>query len=295
MAADANNTGSLLWMPITAVQFEYSDAYLDKLADNWTRVSYPIISRFLNVELARRPQATALDLGCGNGAYGVLLKKHCAELSGIDVAEEAVARCGASGVYAKAVCGSGTALPFPDQRFDLVFSTEVIEHIEDTTAVFAEISRVLKRGGRFVFTTTLYFPSIWSYWTMSQAQGHTMGRRLHEVTRFLRGYFDPQVQQQFVREWCFELQGGHYHGFHVDHLKDCLAHTGFQVIQVNKFHAVDPIPVLEAGNLSAWLKKGTLRSYLLSPLVIPVAFMNHVLRLSGYCANNVFIVAEKGS
>ncbi len=43
-------------------------------------------------------------------------------------------------------------LTFPDATFDLVVSAEVQEHIEDTWTAFAEVFRVLKPGGVYVFT-----------------------------------------------------------------------------------------------------------------------------------------------
>ena len=47
-------------------------------------------------------------------------------------------------------------LTFEDQSFDLVTSTEVFEHIPQYYLGFREVFRVLKRGGRFVFTIPLY-------------------------------------------------------------------------------------------------------------------------------------------
>lgn len=49
-----------------------------------------------------------------------------------------------------------TALTFADESFDLVISQDVMEHIEDTWRAFAEINRVLKPGGRHVFTVPLH-------------------------------------------------------------------------------------------------------------------------------------------
>ena len=45
------------------------------------------------------------------------------------------------------------ALPFEDQSFDLVVSRSVVEHLEHPQAVFAELRRILRPGGRIVFAT----------------------------------------------------------------------------------------------------------------------------------------------
>ena len=46
--------------------------------------------------------------------------------------------------------GVGEALPYPDDHFDLVFSNEVIEHVDDDRATAAEMVRVTKPGGAIV-------------------------------------------------------------------------------------------------------------------------------------------------
>lgn len=49
--------------------------------------------------------------------------------------------------------GSVTELPFEDNRFEWVVSSEVIEHIEDDALMMHELSRVLKPGGSILITT----------------------------------------------------------------------------------------------------------------------------------------------
>lgn len=49
-----------------------------------------------------------------------------------------------------------TALSFADNSFDIVISQDVLEHIEDTWRAFAEINRVLKPGGKHIFTIPLH-------------------------------------------------------------------------------------------------------------------------------------------
>ena len=49
--------------------------------------------------------------------------------------------------------GGGEHLPFADASFDIVVSVWVLEHLETPENVFAEVARVLKPGGHFVFLT----------------------------------------------------------------------------------------------------------------------------------------------
>jgi ubiquinone/menaquinone biosynthesis C-methylase UbiE len=48
------------------------------------------------------------------------------------------------------VCGTAEELPFPDKSFDIVFSRLAFHHFTDTDAVFSEMERVLKDGGKLV-------------------------------------------------------------------------------------------------------------------------------------------------
>jgi len=61
---------------------------------------------------------------------------------------------------AESDCGvrseDATSLSFVDESFDLVLSQDVMEHIEDAWRAFAEINRVLRPGGKHIFTVPLH-------------------------------------------------------------------------------------------------------------------------------------------
>jgi SAM-dependent methyltransferase len=54
--------------------------------------------------------------------------------------------------------GDARSLPFPDDTFDVVITSEVLEHIQDDVTAIAEMVRVLKPGGRFAATVPAQFP-----------------------------------------------------------------------------------------------------------------------------------------
>jgi 2-polyprenyl-6-hydroxyphenyl methylase/3-demethylubiquinone-9 3-methyltransferase len=50
-------------------------------------------------------------------------------------------------------CGRAESLPFADASFDIVWCTDVLEHLSDLPAAIAQIARVLKPGGFFLYDT----------------------------------------------------------------------------------------------------------------------------------------------
>ena len=96
----------------------------------------------------------ALDLGCGDGAFEEVLASAGAMVVGADVAQAAIerARPRNPGIEYRLVEIDGP-LPFGDCQFDLVWASEVIEHIADTARWLSEVRRVLAPRGRFLLTT----------------------------------------------------------------------------------------------------------------------------------------------
>jgi SAM-dependent methyltransferase len=96
----------------------------------------------------------ALDLGCGAGQFTAELAKGGAQAIGADVADAALARARAAnpGLEFRLVPFDGP-LPFDDGSFELVWASEVIEHVADTASWLSEVRRVLVPGGALLLTT----------------------------------------------------------------------------------------------------------------------------------------------
>ena len=93
-----------------------------------------------------------LDVGAGEGQLArVAVATGAGRVVGIDpvAAQVSVGRRRGGGVlYGRAEAG---ALPFPAASFDAVVACLVFEHIADTDRALAEVGRVLRSGGRFLF------------------------------------------------------------------------------------------------------------------------------------------------
>ncbi|HEX4011418.1 MAG TPA: class I SAM-dependent methyltransferase [Solirubrobacteraceae bacterium] len=95
-----------------------------------------------------------LDLGSGAGELTAALAAADAVTVGVDIAEAALARARADhpGLDFRLTEIDGE-LPFADGSFDVVWASEVIEHVADTARWLSEIRRVLVPRGRLLLTT----------------------------------------------------------------------------------------------------------------------------------------------
>jgi len=98
-----------------------------------------------------------LDLGCAGGFMAEALAERGARVTGIDPAADAIdaarAHARAGGKRIAYDVGIGEALPYGDDSFDAVVCVDVLEHVSNLTLVLAEVSRVLRPGGLFLFDT----------------------------------------------------------------------------------------------------------------------------------------------
>jgi SAM-dependent methyltransferase len=106
--------------------------------------------------LVRRglPEGLGLDLGCGDGILtDILLRETGARtLVGVDVDPLETAAATRFPFYRRVHTCPGDCIPEPDASFDFVLSNSVLEHIPDLEATIAEVGRLLRHDGRFVFT-----------------------------------------------------------------------------------------------------------------------------------------------
>ena len=105
-----------------------------------------------------------LDVGCGGGILAEEFARLGCQVIGIDPSASSLATARAhaqqAGLYIDYRVGSGEDLPFANESFEIVYCSDVLEHVNDLEKVISEIARVLKPNGVFLYDTiNRTFPS----------------------------------------------------------------------------------------------------------------------------------------
>ena len=111
--------------------------------------------------LLGQPDLRVLDCGCGDGALTAALATLCPvpiEASLVDLSEhmldEAAKRLANTVRSLDVRRADARALPFPEETFDLVMCSHMLEHVGDPVAVLREMTRVLRPGGALIMVAT---------------------------------------------------------------------------------------------------------------------------------------------
>lgn len=143
--------------------------------------------------------AAALDLGCGTGLCGPLLRELAQRLDGIDLSPNMVEQAAATGAYDEVM--QADLLQFlheTKRQYNLVVAADVFIYVGALETVFAGVARVLRPGGRFCFTVEPAPDESELVLQSSLRYAHSAGyiRRLAEP----HGFVIEATQQHPIRE-----------------------------------------------------------------------------------------------
>lgn len=116
------------------------------------------------------PSTKVIDVGCGAGRHAfeayrrgadvIAFDRDEAELKSVDTILRAMAENGEvpASASAEVVVGDALKLPYPDETFDCVIASEILEHVTQDDAAIAELIRVLKVGGTLAISVPRWLP-----------------------------------------------------------------------------------------------------------------------------------------
>jgi 2-polyprenyl-6-hydroxyphenyl methylase/3-demethylubiquinone-9 3-methyltransferase len=135
----------------------HEDGFLNLLQTTLNPWRVPYFKRILGKLQIDPLSSRALDVGCGGGLLTEELASMGFTVTGIDPSARSleIARAHAAQLslpidYRQ---GYGHDIPFENESFEVVFCCDVLEHVTDWDGVIRDISRVLQRGGVFMYDT----------------------------------------------------------------------------------------------------------------------------------------------
>jgi ubiquinone/menaquinone biosynthesis C-methylase UbiE len=183
--------------PDTQEFYQAIDERFFKALRNFAHPRYPDQKPFSEIiDYDRVKGKRVLEIGCGAGGHAMLLAQAGADLTAIDLTQNAIdmtlKRFEVFGLEGDIRQGDAEELEFPDNTFDLVWSWGVIHHSANMQRVIDEIHRVLKPGG--LAQIMVYHRNSVRYWIVGGLvegvlKGKLLRMSLEEVNKsFTDGY-----------------------------------------------------------------------------------------------------------
>jgi SAM-dependent methyltransferase len=210
-----------------------------------------------------QPGQLVLDMGAGAGRHAFEVYRRGAHIVALDYSHRdlievaalftAMGRAGEApaGTGAGTVNGDGTRLPFPDDTFDHIICSEVMEHIPDDAAAASELARVLKPGGTLAVTVPTWLPEQ-ICWKLSDEYHAPFVEGGH-----VRIFTEAKLRRRF-RDAGLKPGGAHHaHALHSPYwwLKCAVGPTNDAHPLVKAYHQLLTWDIMKAPKLTRWTEK----------------------------------------
>jgi ubiquinone/menaquinone biosynthesis C-methylase UbiE len=195
---------------IDAAALEFKEEPMD---ENYKNPIVGIISRGRVKKLLKEMHPLkgkkVLDIGCEAGYVSILMKNKGADVYSFDIIKEALLKFKKKVPNEKVFLAAAQKMPLKDGVFDFIVCTEVIEHMPSLDKAFAEMYRVLKKGGKLLITfpneklRRLFYPAAKMFGINTSVEDEVTlyEYTFPEILKLLRKHF--AIEKKY--EWPFAL------------------------------------------------------------------------------------------
>lgn len=220
-------------METVVTTYQYNKNYFKSGMNGWHSQSFEIISKNFDDFFKDKLIDRLLDFGCGDGFYGGYLKQYATSVTGMDISNEL--QEGENKIYYDEFIRADLAGNLnTDCKYDVIFSSEVIEHVQDYDAFLSNACNLTKAKGVLFLTTTTYLGSLFIYLTSGKKI------RFNQILFYFKGLFgNKKYRTEFLKNnW--EWTKGHFHGFSKSQIRKALVKAGYENITI-KFLYIHPL------------------------------------------------------
>lgn len=145
----------------------------------------------IRAELGSIKGKSILSLGCGSGDDTAWLQSNGAkEVIGVDISKNLIAIARGKYPNVEFEVMDMENLSFDDSKFDMVYSSLALHYVSDWNKLFEQIYRVLKPGGRVVFSCNHPLETAMQAFRGESSYGVHIGRTIDNVTKQRKIYGD---------------------------------------------------------------------------------------------------------
>ena len=131
----------------------FAASYDSRMRDDLKYVGPEKLMELTKPFLGGRDKLRVMDMGCGSGFAGLILRPLAADLTGVDLSPEMVELAKGRNVYDRLEVAEITQwLNKGGENFDLIFSSDCLIYFGDLTVILAAAAKRLKSGGVFAFS-----------------------------------------------------------------------------------------------------------------------------------------------
>jgi SAM-dependent methyltransferase len=117
-----------------------------------SRLMIDVTATFYQAALPAHARGSLADMGCGNVPFYMLYSDLVQEITCIDWPNTLH-----TNQHLDLECDLNQPLPLPDNRFDTIILSEVLEHIAEPVLLWTELTRILKPGGKMLVSVPFLY------------------------------------------------------------------------------------------------------------------------------------------